>query len=242
MTKKQKNKTIEDKDETIIEMAPIIKEKYTKLFLIISLTLSSLSIVLMIFFFIWFSSNDFEEKIYQETIKSSDNLNKVINNFKKEIKKEIENLRNDFVTNNQKFSNFNSKILTDKLNKVEKKINDLNSKVIDFEKNKVSNEPDPNVLSKDNNIKLLGYHSWIQNIPEFNESKYLRFKNNDFDYGFYIKLYKKRFLHLDLKSFINQKGNNGIKIFIDKEHRIFNEEFYLFDHPEFGILFSINKI
>ena len=79
-----------------------------------------------------------------------------------------------------------------------------------------------NNISKDNNIKLLGHHSWIQNIPEFNESKYLRFKNNDFDYGFYIKLYKKRFLHLDLKSFINQKGNNGIKIFIDKEHRIFN--------------------
>jgi len=99
-----------------------------------------------------------------------------------------------------------------------------------------------NNISKDNNIKLLGHHSWIQNIPEFNESKYLRFKNNDFDYGFYIKLYKKRFLHLDMKSFINQKGNNGIKIFIDKEHRIFNEEIYLFDHPEFGILFSINKI
>ena len=99
-----------------------------------------------------------------------------------------------------------------------------------------------NNISKNNNIKLLGHHSWIQNIPEFNESKYLRFNNNDFDYGFYIKLYKKRFLHLDLKSFINQKGNNGIKIFIDKEHRIFNEEIYLFDHPEFGILFSINKI
>ena len=67
-----------------------------------------------------------------------------------------------------------------------------------------------NNISKDNNIKLLGHHSWIQNIPEFNESKYLRFKNNDFDYGFYIKLYKKRFLHLDLKSFINQKRNNDI--------------------------------
>ena len=98
-----------------------------------------------------------------------------------------------------------------------------------------------NNISKNNNIKLLGHHSWIQNIPEYNESKYLRFKNNDFDYGFYIKLYKKRFLHLDLKSFINKKGND-IKIFIDKEHRIFNEEIYLFDHPEFGILFSINKI
>ena len=97
-------------------------------------------------------------------------------------------------------------------------------------------------ISKDNNLKLHGHHSWIQNIPEFNESKYLRFKNNDFDYGFYIKVYKKRFLHLDLKAFINQKGNNDIKIFIDEEHRIFNEEIYLFDHPEFGILFSINKI
>ena len=153
MTKKQKNKTIEDNDEPIIEMAPIIKEKYTKLFLIISLTLSSLSIVLMTFFFIWFSSNDFEKKIYQETIKSSDNLNKVIIDFNKKIKKEIENLRNDFVTNNEKFSNFNSEIFTDKLYEVEKKINDLNSKVIDFEENKVSKELEPNILSEDNNIR-----------------------------------------------------------------------------------------
>ena len=97
-------------------------------------------------------------------------------------------------------------------------------------------------ISDDDNLKLLGHHSWIQNIPEYNKSKYLRFKNDDLDYGFYLKLYKKRFLHLDLKTFINQKGNNDIKIFIDKEHRVFNEEIYLFDHPEFGILFSIYKI
>lgn len=99
-----------------------------------------------------------------------------------------------------------------------------------------------NNISDDDNLKLLGHHSWIQNIPEYNKSKYLRFKNDDLDYGFYLKLYKKRFLHLDLKTFINQKGNNDIKIFIDKEHRVFNEEIYLFDHPEFGILFSIYKI
>lgn len=97
-------------------------------------------------------------------------------------------------------------------------------------------------ISDDDNLKLLGHHSWIQNIPEYNKSKFLRFKNDDLDYGFYLKLYKKRFLHLDLKTFINQKGNNDIKIFIDKEHRVFNEEIYLFDHPEFGILFSIYKI
>ena len=190
MTKKQKNKTIEDKDETIIEMAPIIKEKYTKLFLIISLTLSSLSIVLMIFFFIWFSSNDFEKKIYQETIKSSDNLNKVINNFKKEIKQEIENLRNDFVTNDKKISNFNSEIFTDKLNEIEKKINDLNSKVLDFEKNKVSNESDPNILSEDNNIRNDNDTKTTENkktkldelIQEFEDLKRKLLSKEQFDY------------------------------------------------------------
>lgn len=190
MTKKQKNKTIEDKDETIIEMAPIIKEKYTKLFLIISLTLSSLSMVLMIFFFIWFSSNDFEKKIYQETIKSSDNLNKVINNFKKEIKQEIENLRNDFVTNNKKISNFNSEIFTDKLNEIEKKINDLNSKVLDFEKNKVSNESDLNVLSEDNNIRNDNDTKTTENkktkldelIQEFEDLKRKLLSKEQFDY------------------------------------------------------------
>ena len=190
MTKKQKNKTIEDKDETIIEMAPIIKEKYTKLFLIISLTLSSLSIVLMIFFFIWFSSNDFEKKIYQETIKSSDNLNKVINNFKKEIKQEIENLRNDFVTNNKKISNFNSEIFTDKLNEIEKKINDLNSKVLDFEKNKVSNESDLNILSEDNNIRNDNDTKTTENkktkldelIQEFEDLKRKLLSKEQFDY------------------------------------------------------------
>ena len=190
MTKKQKNKTIEDKDETIIEMAPIIKEKYTKLFLIISLTLSSLSIILMTFFFIWFSSNDFERKIYQETIKSSDNLNKVINNFKKEIKQEIENLRNDFVTNNKKISNFNSEIFTDKLDEIEKKINDLNSKVLDFEKNKVSNESDPNILSEDNNIRNDNDTKTTENkktkldelIQEFEDLKRKLLSKEQFDY------------------------------------------------------------
>ena len=190
MTNKQKNKTIEDKDETIIEMAPIIKEKYTKLFLIISLTLSSLSIILITFFFIWFSSNDFEKKIYQETIKSSDNLNKVINKFKKEIKQEIENLRNDFVTNNQKFSNFNSKIFTDKLNEIEKKINDLNSKVVDFEKNKVSNESDPKILSEDNNIRNDNDTKITENketkldelIQEFEDLKSKLLSKEQFDY------------------------------------------------------------
>lgn len=144
----------------------------------------------MIFFFIWFSSNDFEKKIYQETIKSSDNLNKVINNFKKEIKQEIENLRNDFVTNNKKISNFNSEIFIDKLSEVEKKINDLNSKVLDFEKNKVSNESDLNVLSEDNNIRNDNDTKTTENkktkldelIQEFEDLKRKLLSKEQFDY------------------------------------------------------------
>ena len=65
MTKKQKNKTIEDKDETIIEMAPIIKEKYTKVFLIISL----INTFLLYFFFGRFCSND--EYIFWKGIKNA---------------------------------------------------------------------------------------------------------------------------------------------------------------------------
>ena len=190
MTKKQKNKTIEDKDETIIEMAPIIKEKYTKVFLIISLALSSLSIVLVSFFFIWFSSNYFEKNIYQETLKSSENSNKVINNFKKEIKQEIESLKNDFAANNQKILNFNSEVFTNKLNNVEKKINHLNTKVKDFEENKVSKELDSNVLSKDNNIKIDNDTKIIEHkgkklddlIQEFQNLKRKLLSKEQFDY------------------------------------------------------------
>jgi len=97
-----------------------------------------------------------------------------------------------------------------------------------------------NNIGKANDLEYLGHHSWIQNIPENNKSKYLHFNNSD--YGFYIKIYKKRFLHLGLKSHLKKNKNTDIQIFIDKEQRIFNEEVYLFDHPEFGILFSINKI
>lgn len=97
-----------------------------------------------------------------------------------------------------------------------------------------------NNIGKSNNLNFLGHHSWIQNIPEYDKSKYLHFNNSD--YGFYIKLYKKRFLHLGLKSYIKNNKNSDIEIFIEEEQRIFNEEIYLFDHPKFGILFSINKI
>lgn len=51
--------------------------------------------------------------------------------------------------------------------------------------------------------------SWQQNIPYKDESKYLTFNNGD--YGFYLNLYRNRYLHADLKSylgFVDKKNNN----------------------------------
>ena len=86
--------------------------------------------------------------------------------------------------------NFNSKIFTDKLNEIEKKINELNSKVIDFEKNKVSNESDPNVLSEDNNIRNDNDTKTTENkktkldelIQEFEDLKRKLLSKEQFDY------------------------------------------------------------
>ena len=36
--------------------------------------------------------------------------------------------------------------------------------------------------------------------------------------------------------------DSDLNIYIDEEKRIFNEEVYLFDHPNFGIILSVNKI
>ena len=142
-------------------------------------------------------------------------------------------------------------------------------------------------------------YSWVQNIEDKESSNYLADINIDKKYGYYLKFYKTRFLHADLKAYIGIaekselkditrvhienyenkiltnnnkvstipsveiklnkkntfkeiktlnrkkegiKGFDEIKIFIDEERRIFNEEIHYFDHPYFGVIISINKI
>jgi hypothetical protein len=41
---------------------------------------------------------------------------------------------------------------------------------------------------------------------------------------------------------INTVNTGPIKLFIDEEKRIFNEEIHYFDHPYFGAIVSIKKI
>lgn len=64
-------------------------------------------------------------------------------------------------------------------------------------------------LESSGDFIFLDSMSWQQNIPYKDESKYLTFNNED--YGFYLNLYRNRYLHADLKSylgFLDKKDNN----------------------------------
>jgi len=59
-------------------------------------------------------------------------------------------------------------------------------------------------LINSNNYKHLESLSWKQNIPSENFSKFLEYENQNKKYGFLIKLYKGRFLHVDLKAYLGK--------------------------------------
>ena len=55
-------------------------------------------------------------------------------------------------------------------------------------------------LTKSSKYNVIDSYSWTQNIESEIESKYLHYKNNL--YGLYVKFYRNRFLHIDLKSYL----------------------------------------
>ena len=156
-------------------------------------------------------------------------------------------------------------------------------------------------IIKSNKYKHLESISWKQNIPSKNNSRFLKYENGYQDYGFFIKLYKERFLHVDLKAYLgslpnqttlesdytklyinsfrprpddldnrnisqdiqlklNKKNNYeklnvdknnqtlqkneddlDIKIYINEDRRIFDNDVHYFDHPRFGVILHISK-
>ncbi len=151
-------------------------------------------------------------------------------------------------------------------------------------------------IIKNKNLEFIESKSWIQGIDNYESSKFIYDDNKLKNYGFYIKLYKRRFMHVEIKAFLgvnnkdikivpvenhikelekkvysNYKNINNydlninypknvenimitndndssefivdtdLNIYIDEEKRIFNEEIYLFDHPNFGIILSLTQ-
>ena len=100
-----------------------------------------------------------------------------------------------------------------------------------------------NNIDKESKYVLIDSKSWIQTIPEYDSSKYLAYQSQN-NYGFLIKFYKKRFMHIDLKAYLGNLDarNSKINIFIDEEKRIFNDEIHFFDHPYFGVVVAISEV
>ena len=68
-----------------------------------------------------------------------------------------------------------------------------------------------NKIISNNQIEYLDSKSWIQSIDSENESKYVFLENHDKEFGFFLKLYKKRFLHLDLKAYLGVSNEQTIE-------------------------------
>ena len=57
-------------------------------------------------------------------------------------------------------------------------------------------------IIKSNDVQFLGSFSWVQGIDELDSSKFVFLENSDQEYGYFLKLYKKRFMHIDLKAYL----------------------------------------
>mgnify|MGYP005704718535 FL=1 len=99
-----------------------------------------------------------------------------------------------------------------------------------------------NMINQNSEYQLIDTKSWIQTIPSLESSKFLQYEDKN-NYGFFLKFYKKRFMHIILKSYLGTLDNsNNLKIFIDVEKRIFDNEIHFFDHPHFGVIVSISGV
>ena len=149
--------------------------------------------------------------------------------FEHELKINEEELSSELIVPGNEFLNFQDPDLQINITAVQNSINSNKSefqqifqnikpaisKIINPEE--ISNQPNPKkwfrridnlVTLKKLNLKLnkstkynvIDSYSWIQNIELESESKFLHYKNNL--YGIYLKLYRYRFLHIDLKSYL----------------------------------------
>lgn len=100
--------------------------------------------------------------------------------------------------------------------------------------------------------ELLDHYTWHQGVADTEESPFV-YLNKDGEYGLYIKTYKSRYLHIDVRAYLESRNNSDLnnlgdkkmtddnlrKYFIEQNIRVFPNEIYYFDHPKFGIVVSI---
>jgi len=76
-----------------------------------------------------------------------------------------------------------------------------------------------NKLKTNKKYKLLGSFKWIQNIDYKNNARYVFYEDIDNEFGLFLKLYRSRFLHADVKTYlgvIDKEPNDVTKDEINK--------------------------
>jgi len=71
-------------------------------------------------------------------------------------------------------------------------------------------------LKINNKYKLLGSFKWIQNIDYKDNARYLFYEDIDNEYGLFLKLYRSRFLHADVKTFLGVIDKEPIDVTKDE--------------------------
>ena len=71
-------------------------------------------------------------------------------------------------------------------------------------------------LKINNKYKLLGSFKWIQNIDYKDNARYLFYEDIDNEYGLFLKLYRSRFLHADVKTFLGVIDKEPIDVTEDQ--------------------------
>jgi hypothetical protein len=166
---------------------------------------------------------------------SNTNTDEVFENDFKAPKGKILNFYNPSLQLNKK--SFNVKIQDNFFTKLFKNIKPLNSRNRDIKRDntniKIANpkswyRKDNNLhtlaklndrLSRNTNYRLLDSFTWIQNIESKDNSNYLYHENFDKKYGFFVKFYRNRFLHTDLKAYMGLLGlsqTDTTESYIDK--------------------------
>ena len=125
------------------------------------------------------------------------------------------NALNNFSENKSFFSNLlkniNPRKVQENISKNESK-SSVNPKIWYRKSSNIENLSTlKNKIISNNQIEYLDSNSWIQSIDNENESKYVFLEDHDKEFGFFLKLYKKRFLHLDLKAYLGVKNEQTIE-------------------------------
>lgn len=119
---------------------------------------------------------------------------------------------------NRLFKDFNTKSNTNNtiIN------NNVNFKISN-PKNWYRKTNDLDVLKKLNNkiktnkkYKLLGSFKWIQNIDYKNNARYVFYEDIDNEFGLFLKLYRSRFLHADVKTYLGVIDKEPIDVTKDE--------------------------